>query len=150
MANLLGPGWNRPQDAVYPLSQKDANGDEYNGAEHKYVIRFGDGQMPPVEAFWSLTMYDTDFFFVDNPINRYDVGQRTEFITNSDGSVDLYIQAESPGKDKEANWLPAPKGKFNLVLRFVLADKVTALDPRRNLDAAASLKCAVKGSPPMQ
>ena len=118
MANLLGPGWNRPQDAVYPLSQKDANGDEYNGDEHKYVMRFKKGQMPPVEAFWSLTMYDTDFFFVDNPINRYDVSQRNEFITNFDGSTDLYIQAESPGKDKEANWLPARKGKFNLVLRL--------------------------------
>ena len=118
MANLLGPGWNRPQDAVYPLSQKDANGDEFNGSEHKYVIRFEKGQMPPVEAFWSLTMYDTDFFFVPNPINRYDVGQRNEFITDADGSVELHIQAESPGKDKQANWLPAPKGKFDLVLRL--------------------------------
>jgi hypothetical protein len=118
MANLLGPGWNRPQDAVYPLSQKDANGDEYDGSEHKYVMRFEKSQLPPVEAFWSLTMYDTDFFFVDNPINRYDVSQRNAFITNADGSVDFYIQAESPGKDKEANWLPAPKGKFNLVLRL--------------------------------
>ena len=118
MANLLGPGWNRPQDAVYPLSQKDANGDEYNGAEHKYVMRFEKGGMPPAEAFWSLTMYDTDFFFVPNPIDRYDLSQRNTFITNPDGSVDLYIQAESPGKDKEANWLPAPKGKFALVMRI--------------------------------
>ncbi len=62
MANLLGPGWNRPQDAVYPLSQKDADGDTYNGANHKYVVRFEKGQLPPAEAFWSLTMYDTDFF----------------------------------------------------------------------------------------
>jgi hypothetical protein len=118
MANLLGPGWNRPQDAVYPLSQKDADGDTYNGADHKYVIRFEKGQMPPAEAFWSLTMYDTDFFFVPNPINRYDLSQRDAFIANPDGSVDLYLQAESPGKDKEANWLPAPKEKFNLVLRI--------------------------------
>jgi hypothetical protein len=118
MANLLGPGWNRPQDAVYPLSQKDADGDEYDGARHKYVMRFEKGQMPPAEAFWSLTMYDTDFFFVPNPIDRYEVSQRNQFITNADGSVDLYIQAESPGKDKEANWLPAPKGKFALVLRI--------------------------------
>ena len=118
MANLLGPGWNRPQDAVYPLSQKDADGDEYDGAEHKYVMRFEKGRMPPAEAFWSLTMYDTDFFFVPNPINRYDLSQRNRFIANPDGSVDLYIQAESPGKDKEANWLPAPKGKFILVLRI--------------------------------
>ena len=118
MANLLGPGWNRPQDAVYPLSQKDANGDEYNGSEHNYVMRIEKGRMPPAEAFWSLTLYDTDFFFVPNPIDRYDLSQRNTFITKPDGSVDLYIQAESPGKDKEANWLPAPKGKFNLVMRI--------------------------------
>ena len=118
MANLLGPGWNRPQDAVYPLSQKDGNGNEYNGAKQKYVIRFEKGQMPPAEAFWSLTMYDKDFFFVPNPINRYDLAGRDRFVTNPDGSVDLYVQAASPGKDKEANWLPAPKEKFNLVLRI--------------------------------
>ncbi len=118
MANLLGPGWNRPRDAVYPLSQKDANGDEYDGEKHKYVTRFEKGQMPPAEAFWSLTMYDTDFFFVPNPINRYDLAQRDKLIANPDGSVDLYTQAESPGKDKEANWLPAPKGKFSLVMRI--------------------------------
>jgi hypothetical protein len=118
MANLLGPGWNRPQDAVYPLSQKDANGDEYNGAKRKYVVRFEKGQLPPAEAFWSLTVYDTSFFFVPNPIKRYDLAQRDKLITNPDGSVDMYLQATSPGKDKEANWLPAPKGKFNLVLRI--------------------------------
>jgi hypothetical protein len=118
MANLLGPGWNRPQDAVYPLSQKDASGDEYDGAKHKYVIRFEKGQLPPAEAFWSLTMYDTDFFFVPNPINRYALAQRDKLIANPDGSVDMYLQADSPGKDKEVNWLPAPKGKFNLVMRI--------------------------------
>jgi len=118
MANLLGPGWNRPQDAVYPLSQKDGNGDEYNGAKHNYVMRFEKGKLPPAEAFWSLTMYDEDFFFVPNPINRYDLAQRDKLITNPDGSVDLHIQADSPGKDKEANWLPAPKGKFTLVMRI--------------------------------
>jgi hypothetical protein len=118
MANLLGPGWNRPQDAVYPLSQKDGKGDSYDGAKHKYVIRFEKGQLPPADAFWSLTMYDTDFFFVPNPINRYDLAQRDKLITNPDGSVDLYLQPASPGKAKEANWLPAPKGKFYLVLRI--------------------------------
>ena len=123
MANLLGPGWNRPQDAVYPLSQKDAKGDEYSGAGHNYVMRFEKGRLPPAEAFWSLTMYDSDFFFVPNSINRYDLGQRDTFISNPDGSVDLYIQAESPGKDKEANWLPAPKGKFLLVMRIYAPGK---------------------------
>jgi len=125
MANLLGPGWNRPQDAVYPLSQKDASGDEYDGAKHKYVVRFEKGKLPPAEAFWSLTMYDGDFFFVPNAINRYDLAQRDKLVANPDGSVDMYIQADSPGKDKEANWLPAPKGKFVLVMR-IYAPRKTA------------------------
>jgi hypothetical protein len=118
MANLLGPGWNRPQDAVYPLSQKDANGDEYDGAWHKYVIHLDKGELPPAEAFWSLTLYDTDFFFAPNPINRYELAQRDHLVANQDGSVDMYLQADSPGADREANWLPAPKGKFDLVLRL--------------------------------
>jgi hypothetical protein len=118
MANLLGPGWNRPQDAVYPLSQKDAQGDDYDGAKHKYVMHFEKGQMPPAEAFWSLTLYDENFFFVPNPVNRYDLAQRDKLITNPDGSVDLYIQAAPPDRDKAANWLPAPQGKFVLVMRI--------------------------------
>ena len=118
MANALGPGWNRPQDAMYPLSQKDSTGDAYNGAEHKYVMHFEKGHLPPVKAFWSLTLYDTEFFFVPNSINRYELSQRNHFIANPDGSLDLYIQAESPGKGKEANWLPAPKEKFDLVMRL--------------------------------
>ena len=118
MANLLGPGWNRAQDAVYPLSQKDASGDTYDGAKYKYVVRFEKGQLPPAEAFWSLTMYDDDFFFVPNSIRRYDLAQRDKLVANADGSVDMYLQAGSPGKDKEANWLPAPKGKFKLVMRI--------------------------------
>ncbi len=118
MANMLGPGWNRPQDAVYPLSQKDANGDDYNGADHKYVMHFEKGQFPPVKAFWSVTLYDPGFFFVPNSIDRYELSQRNKFITNPDGSVDMYLQADSPDKAKEANWLPAPKGKFVLVMRL--------------------------------
>ncbi len=118
MANLLGPGWNRPQDAVYPLSQKDAQGDDYDGAKHNYVMHFEKGKLPPAEAFWSLTLYDENFFFVPNPINRYDLAQRDPLIANPDGSVDFSIQADPPGKDKEANWLPAPQGKFVLVMRL--------------------------------
>ena len=130
MANLLGPGWNRPQDAVYPLSLKDADGHAYDGAKHKYVVRFAKGQLPPANAFWSLTMYDGDFFFVPNALKRYDLAQRDKLITNPDGSVDMYLQVESPGKDKEANWLPAPKGKFQLVMRIYAPKKTppTILD----------------------
>jgi hypothetical protein len=116
----LGPGWNLPADAVYPLSQKDTKGNDYNGAEHKYVLRFEKGQLPPVnvKGFWSLTVYDENNFLAANPLNRYTVNQRDKFVTNPDGSVDLYLQAASPGKAKEANWLPAPKAKFGVMMRL--------------------------------
>lgn len=118
-ANLLGPGWNRPVDAVYPLSQHDADGDSFDGSAHSYVWHLDKDQMPPpAAAFWSLTMYDTEFFFVPNLLNRYELGQRNKLITNADGSVDIYLQAAPPGVAREANWLPAPQGKFNLVLRL--------------------------------
>jgi len=71
-----------------------------------------------VKAFWSLTLYDPQFFFVPNSINRYELSQRNKFVTNKDGSVDMYLQPDSPGKAKEANWLPAPKGNFDLVMRM--------------------------------
>jgi hypothetical protein len=117
MGNLLGPGWNRAEDAVYPISMKDADGNAYDGSKYNYVIHFDKGALPPVDGFWSLTMYDKDLFFVPNAINRYNVSQDDTFITNPDGSVDLYLQADSPGEDKKANWLPAPRGEFKLVLR---------------------------------
>ena len=118
MVTMIGPGLNFPQDALYPFSEKDADGKDYDGSKHGYVMRFEKGQMPPVKGFWSLTMYDPDFFFVPNPIDRYSLSQRDTFATNADGSVDLYLQAESPGPGKEANWLPAPKGKFVPMLRL--------------------------------
>ena len=114
----LGPGWNRPDDAVYPLSQKDAKGNEYNGADHNYMLHFAKGQLPPVRGFWSVTMYDEQNFLAANPLNRYAISQHDKFVSNPDGSVDLYFQADSPGKAKEANWLPAPKGKFGIMLRL--------------------------------
>lgn len=113
----IGLGANRPQDAVYPTSETDAAGQPYDGA-HRYVMHFPKGQMPPAKAFWSLTMYDDRYFFVANPLNRYTLGSRSAFQQNPDGSVDLYIQHESPGKAKETNWLPAPKGRFILMLRL--------------------------------
>ncbi len=114
---FFGLGANRPQDAVYPTSEADADGKPYSGA-NKYVMHFNKDAMPPVDGFWSLTMYDAEYFFVANPLNRYTLSQRDVFKTNADGSVDLYLQHESPGKDKEANWLPAPKDKFVLMLRL--------------------------------
>jgi hypothetical protein len=114
---FFGLGANRPQDAVYPVSQADAEGKPYSGA-NRYVLRFPEGQAPPANAFWSLTMYDAEYFFVPNPLNRHTLSPRGALKYNEDGSLDLYIQNESPGKGKENNWLPAPKGKFLLMLRL--------------------------------
>lgn len=122
LITAIGLGANRPQDAVYPTSQKDGDGRAYDGA-NKYVMRFAKGQLPPVEGFWSLTMYDGGYFFVPNPINRYSVSARQHLKANPDGSVDLYIQKDSPGADKESNWLPAPAGKFILMLRMYWPDE---------------------------
>ncbi|MCK1288625.1 DUF1254 domain-containing protein [Bradyrhizobium sp. 44] len=117
LVTAIGLGANRPEDAVYPTSQKDAEGRKYNGA-NKYVMRFARGQLPPAEGFWSLTMYDSGYFFVNNPLNRYSISAREKLKSNPDGSVDLYIQKDTPGKDKESNWLPSPPGDFILMLRL--------------------------------
>jgi hypothetical protein len=117
LITAIGLGANRPQDAVYPTSLKDAHGHEYNGA-NRYVMRFPPGQLPPATGFWSLTMYDGDYFFVSNPINRYSISARQDLKRNADGSVDLLIQHASPGADRESNWLPAPPGKFILMMRL--------------------------------
>jgi hypothetical protein len=113
----IGLGANRPQDAVYPTSEVDAEGKPYNGS-NKYVMHFDKGQLPPANGFWSLTMYNGEYFFVANPLNRYSISPRQNLKANADGSTDLYIQNESPGADKESNWLPAPKDKFILMLRL--------------------------------
>lgn len=117
LVTAIGLGANRPQDAVYPTSQKDAHGHDYSGA-NRYVMRFAPGQLPPADGFWSLTMYDADYFFVANPINRYSISARQDLKRNPDGSVDLLIQHASPGADRESNWLPAPAGKFVLMMRL--------------------------------
>jgi hypothetical protein len=113
----IGLGANRPQDAIYPTSETDAEGKPYDGT-NMYVMHFDKGQFPPVNGFWSLTMYNAGYFFVDNPLNRYTLSSRNTFNPNADGSVDLYIQHENPGGNKEANWLPAPADKFVLMMRL--------------------------------
>jgi hypothetical protein len=122
LITAIGLGANRPQDAVYPTSLKAGDGKKYNGA-NKYVMHFPAGQLPPAEGFWSLTMYDAGYFFVENPINRYSISARQNLKSNADGSTDLYIQKDSPGADKEANWLPAPSGDFVLMLRLYWPDE---------------------------
>jgi hypothetical protein len=117
LVTAIGLGANRPQDAVYPTSEVDAEGKPYSGA-NQYVMHFSKGQLPPVNGFWSLTMYDEDYFFVNNPLNRYTLSARNELKQNADGSVDLYLQHANPGPDKESNWLPAPAGRFIPMLRL--------------------------------
>lgn len=117
LITAIGLGANRPQDAVYPTSEADAAGKPYEGSK-RYVMHFDKGQTPPVDGFWSLTMYDDKYFFVENPLNRYTLSSRFNFKYNADGSLDLYLQNENPGAEKEPNWLPAPKGRFILMLRL--------------------------------
>ncbi|HEY7095651.1 MAG TPA: DUF1254 domain-containing protein [Terriglobales bacterium] len=113
----VGFGANVPDDAIYPLTRVDADGSPLNGA-NRYVIHFDKGQTPPVNAFWSLTMYNAKQAFVANPINRYAIGDRDKMKFNPDGSLDIYLQHDSPGNAKESNWLPADAGSFNLILRM--------------------------------
>jgi hypothetical protein len=114
---LVGLGANLPEDAIYPRATKDADGQSLMGT-NRYVIRFPKDQLPPVGAFWSITLYDSKQFFVQNPINRYAIGDRDKLKFDADGSLTLYVQQQSPGADKESNWLPAPNGNFNLFMRL--------------------------------
>jgi len=125
-----GLGANLPEDAIYPSSLGDEAGRPLDGA-NRYAIHFGRESLPPVEAFWSVTLYDAEGFQVANPLNRFAVSSWMPFKYNPDGSLDLYIQNESPGRDKEANWLPAPKGPFNLLMRLY-APKSDALTGKWN------------------
>jgi hypothetical protein len=113
----VGLGANLPEDAIYPLNLGDETGKPLDGAS-KYAIHFDKGTVPPVNAFWSITLYDPEGFQVANTLNRFAVSSWMPFKYGPDGSLDLYFQNESPGADKEANWLPAPKGPFNLTMRL--------------------------------
>ncbi len=111
-------GENLAQDAVYPSLAVDSDGKPFNGSNN-YVLRFEKGKLPPVSGFWSVTVYDKDGYFIPNVISRQAIGDRSNLAANADGSVDIFIQADSPGKDKEANWLPVAAGQsFNLLMRL--------------------------------
>jgi len=115
---------NSPQEAVYPTTFKDSQGQNLTGINN-YVIHFDKGQLPPVKGFWSLTMYNNKSYLADNPINRYSIGGLTPGLkNNTDGSLDIYIQLDNPGKNKESNWLPAPAGDFSLNMRLYIPEKV--------------------------
>jgi hypothetical protein len=117
IVSQLGLGANLPEDAIYPLNLGDETGRPLDG-DNKYTITFEKGAAPPVDAFWSITLYDAQGFQVANGLNRFAVSSWMPFKREPDGSLTLYFQNESPGKDKEANWLPAPKGPFNLTMRL--------------------------------
>jgi hypothetical protein len=114
--DLIGLGANLPEDAVYPISYFDAEGRPYDGS-NRYVLHFDGEALPPVKAFWSLTMYDDEGFQVANALNRFAIGDRDELRFNDDGSLDLEIAHTEPAEGS-ANWLPAPSGSFNLCLRL--------------------------------
>jgi len=113
----VGLGANLPEDAIYPLNIGDDTGKPLEGS-NRYVLHFDKGEAPPVNAFWSITLYDPEGFQVGNELNRFAVSSWMPFKANADGSLDIYFQNESPGKELEANWLPAPKGPFNLTMRL--------------------------------
>src|SRR5271155_4035943 len=126
----VGLGANVPEDAIYPLNLGDETGKPLDGA-NKYTLHFDKASLPPVNAFWSVTLYDSEGFQVANTLNRFAVSSWMPFKYNSDGSLDLYFQNDSPGNDKEVNWLPSPKGPFNLTMRLY-APKSDALTGKWN------------------
>ena len=129
IVTLIGLGAIPPEDGIYPLLLADADGEKLVGTSN-YKIHFEKDELPPVNAFWSITMYDHEGFQVANTLNRFAIGDRDDLVFNKDGSLDIYIQAKSPGKDKESNWLPSPdKGELGVTMRLY-APKPQALDGR--------------------
>jgi DNA sulfur modification protein DndE len=108
---------NLAEDAIYPSTSVDQHGNYLNGS-NRYVLHFPSGQNPPTKAFWSLTVYDNDGWLVDNPLNRYAIHSVDNLKYNKNGSLDIYVQTNSTGPDKESNWLPSPWGNFNLSMRI--------------------------------
>ncbi|MCB1502533.1 MAG: DUF1254 domain-containing protein [Bauldia sp.] len=112
-----GLGANLPEDAIYPSNLYDDEGKPLDGA-NDYTIHFAAGQTPPVGSFWSITLYDAEGFQVANPLDRFALSSWNSLRYDADGSLELNIQSENPGPEREANWLPTPKGPFNLLLRM--------------------------------
>jgi len=114
---FIGLGANKPQDAIYLVAKVDLTGKTLNG-NSDYVVHFPKGGLPPVKGFWSLTIYNSNYFFVPNKLDKYTVSPRDDLLINPDGSLDIYIQRVSRGDGKEANWLPSPDDDFVLMLRM--------------------------------
>jgi hypothetical protein len=134
----VGLGANLPEDAIYPINLADESGKSLDGA-NKYALHFDKGGTPPANAFWSVTLYDAAGFQVANPLNRFNLSSWMPLKYNADGSLDLYFQNESPGAEKEANWLPAPQGAFNLLMRLY-APKSDALTGKWNPPAVTRVQ----------
>ncbi len=131
---LAGLGANPPEDAIYPFLASDADGEALKG-EQDYVLHFDADQLPPVAAFWSVTMYDGEGFQAPNELNRFALGDRDPLAYNADGSLDLYLQHGRPEEARVSNWLPAPLGPLGVTMRLY-APKPEALDSRWNLPPA--------------
>jgi hypothetical protein len=144
MTAMAGLGANQPEDAIYPFTSADAGGKPLDGSA-EYLLHFGKLELPPVDAFWSVTLYDVDGFPVPNPIDRHSLGDRDPLKFNADGSLDLYLQQRSPGKDREANWLPTPARQFSLAMRLY-APRPEARDGRWLPPALRSAATASKAA----
>jgi hypothetical protein len=126
---MVGLYGNDFDEAYYPLTNADAEGATLDGSKHRYVVRFSGAELPPVDGFWSMTMYGLpDQLMVANPIDRYSIGDRSNLRYGADGSLTIYVQNGSPGAEHERNWLPAPAGPFSVVLRMYLP-RAAASDP---------------------
>ena len=126
----IGLGANLPEDTIFPFNLGDQSDKPLDGA-NKYTLHFEKGKTPPANAFWSVTLYDSEGFAVANPLNRFAVSSWMPFKYKPDGSLDLYFQNDSPGANREANWLPTPKGPFNLTMR-IYAPRSEALTGKWN------------------
>ena len=122
MQSLQGIATNDTVEALYPQVFRDTNGEPLNGS-HRYRLHFAPGQLPPAKAFWSLTAYGLDLNLIDNPINRYSLGNRSKDLRyDADGGLTLYIQKDSPGASQESNWLPSGDAGFALAIRLYIPD----------------------------
>ena len=131
---------NTPIEAYYPGVFKDTDGKVLDGSSGKYTIKFPKGKTPPTGAFWSVTLYDAKKrLMVENSLNRYKIGSADKLKADADGSTTLYIQADSPGKDKESNWLPAPKEPFYMLMRMYLP-KIEVLNGQYEIPGVVKAK----------
>ncbi|WP_305955725.1 DUF1214 domain-containing protein [Pseudomonas sp. DY-1] len=130
-AAVTGLYGNDKEETIYPPFYLDAQGQKLDASRHRYTLRFAPGQLPPVNAFWSLTLYDASRLLVANPLQRYLINSPMlpQLKRDADGGLTLYIQHQSPGKADEANWLPAPDGPFYIAGRLYWP-KPEALDGR--------------------